>query len=240
MVGRVLTKNRGITTKEGDTYQLVGESDLSEEQRHELMRICDESIDAYQQARGEAIWSHRRRGHRPISGSNRYEVLARAGFRCELCGVAADERNLEVDHIHPKSLGGKDGLENYQALCYSCNAAKRNTDNEDFRELKALYARREAGCLFCEVQISDRKRIVAENTMAYAIRDAFPVTLHHTLIMSKRHGTRDGRFTMTPFAPCRRALGCSLQTVNAARLLPVVPTSTRFAVPFPTCSELAL
>src|SRR5271157_5509487 len=32
MVGRVLTKNRGITTKEGDTYHLVGDSDLSEEQ----------------------------------------------------------------------------------------------------------------------------------------------------------------------------------------------------------------
>ncbi len=101
--------------------------------------------------------------------------------------MAADERNLEVDHIHPKSLGGKDGLENYQALCYSCNAAKRNTGSEDFRELKSIYDHREAGCLFCDVQISDRKRIVAENTMAYAVRDAFPVTLHHTLIMPKRH-----------------------------------------------------
>src|SRR5208283_2369132 len=120
---------------------LIDARDLSDEQRKDLMRICDQSIKSYLEARGEAIWSHRRRGHRPISGSIRYEVLARAAFRCELCGVSADERNLEVDHIHPKSLGGKDDLENYQALCYSCNAAKRNTDDEDFRDLKGFYGR---------------------------------------------------------------------------------------------------
>ncbi len=187
MVGRVLTKNRGITTKEGDTYSLIGAGDLSEEQRKDLMRICDERIDAYLQARGETIWSHRRRGHRPISGSIRYQVLVRAASRCEACGVSNDERMLEVDHIEPKSLGGKDEIENYQALCYSCNAAKRNTDDTDFRELKRLYDRRDSGCLFCDVQISDIKRIVSKNTLAYATRDAFPVTPHHTLIIPKRH-----------------------------------------------------
>jgi hypothetical protein len=54
---------------DGDTYFLIGAGDLSEEQRRELKRICDDSIDAYLQARGETIWSHRRRGHRPISGA---------------------------------------------------------------------------------------------------------------------------------------------------------------------------
>jgi diadenosine tetraphosphate (Ap4A) HIT family hydrolase/5-methylcytosine-specific restriction endonuclease McrA len=187
MVGRVLTKNRGITTKEGDTYSLVGADELSDEQRKDLTRICDESIAAYLQARGQAIWDHRRRGHRPISGSIRYQVLVRAALRCEACGVSNDERMLEVDHIEPKSLGGADGIENYQALCYSCNAAKRNTDNTDFRQLKQLYESREQGCLFCDAQVSDSKRIVAQNTLAYVTRDAFPVTPHHTLIVPKRH-----------------------------------------------------
>jgi len=57
MVGRVLTKNRGITTREGDTYSLGGAGDLSDEQRKDLMRICDKSIETYLEARGEAIWS---------------------------------------------------------------------------------------------------------------------------------------------------------------------------------------
>ena len=42
-------------------------------------------------------------------------------------------------------------------------------------------------CLFCELQTNDRLRIVEENELAYAIRDGFPVTLHHTLVIPKRH-----------------------------------------------------
>jgi diadenosine tetraphosphate (Ap4A) HIT family hydrolase len=41
--------------------------------------------------------------------------------------------------------------------------------------------------LFCDVQVSDKNRIVEENTLAYATRDAYPVTEHHTLIIPKRH-----------------------------------------------------
>ena len=42
-------------------------------------------------------------------------------------------------------------------------------------------------CLFCEAQVSDRARIVEENDLAYATRDAYPVTPFHTLIIPKRH-----------------------------------------------------
>jgi diadenosine tetraphosphate (Ap4A) HIT family hydrolase len=41
--------------------------------------------------------------------------------------------------------------------------------------------------LFCDVQTVDRERIVAENTVAFAIRDKFAVTDGHTLIIPKRH-----------------------------------------------------
>jgi diadenosine tetraphosphate (Ap4A) HIT family hydrolase len=187
MVGRVLTRNRGMTTRDGDVYRLIGAEELSEGEVEELIAICNRSVQAYLDTRGELLWSHRRRGYRPISGSIRYLVLSRASFRCELCGVSADERGLEVDHIHPKSLGGLDELENYQALCYSCNAAKRNTDKQDFRDFKTLYDHRKNGCLFCDLQLSDRRRIVTENSLAYTIRDAFPVTPQHTLVITKRH-----------------------------------------------------
>lgn len=42
-------------------------------------------------------------------------------------------------------------------------------------------------CLFCDVLVIDRQRIVAENELAYAIRDGFPVTEGHTLFIPKRH-----------------------------------------------------
>jgi diadenosine tetraphosphate (Ap4A) HIT family hydrolase len=41
--------------------------------------------------------------------------------------------------------------------------------------------------LFCQVQSTDRQRIVDENSLAYAIRDGFPVTEFHTLFIPKRH-----------------------------------------------------
>jgi len=187
MVGRVLTKNRGITEKSGNTYNLIGAEALTEAQIEELITDCLERLQTYENKKNNEQWSHRRRGHRSISGSIRYEVLKRAKFRCELCGISADDKNIEVDHIHPKSLGGKDDLTNFQALCYSCNAAKRNTDDTDFRQNSSMYEHRESDCIFCQFQLPEHKRVVEENALAYATRDAFPVTEHHTLIIPKRH-----------------------------------------------------
>lgn len=42
-------------------------------------------------------------------------------------------------------------------------------------------------CLFCNLQKDDRKRIISENGLAYAIRDGFAVTKWHTLFIPKRH-----------------------------------------------------
>ena len=187
MVGRVLTKNRGITERVGSTYQLLGFEDLSGPEINELILLCEDKINKFEEDRGHQVWNHRRRGHRPISGSIRYEVLKRAAFRCELCGISANIKNLEVDHINPKSLGGSDTIHNFQALCYSCNAAKRNTDSTDFRDNQNIYDSRVDDCLFCNIQSHDQQRIIDENELAFVIRDAFPVTVGHTLIIPKRH-----------------------------------------------------
>ena len=58
------------------------------------------------------------------------------------------QRALEVDHIVPRNQGGSDDLSNLQALCFRCNAGKRDTDCTDFRGLQASYGHREAGCVF--------------------------------------------------------------------------------------------
>ena len=42
-------------------------------------------------------------------------------------------------------------------------------------------------CLFCNIQTNERTRIIAENELAYVIRDGFPVTDLHTLVIPKRH-----------------------------------------------------
>jgi ATP adenylyltransferase len=177
----------GIVSKQprNPNYYLEGYSDLSEDEVEQLINICEKKLEGYQEKRGSDIWSYRDRSRRPIKGSVRYEVLKRANFRCELCGVEASNRAIEVDHIVPKSLGGKDDLGNYQALCYKCNTGKNNRDDTNFAKVKLDYQYRKPDCLFCN--ITNDRELVAENTLAMAFRDAFGVTEGHSLVVPKRH-----------------------------------------------------
>ena len=59
---------------------------------------------------------------------------------------------------------------------------KRDRDDTDFREVKDSYQTRKGGAFSV---MNDR--IVDDNELAFAIRDAFPVTDLHTLIIPKRH-----------------------------------------------------
>lgn len=186
MVGKVLA-NRQITIREKSIHRLNGYSELSKEQVDELINLCMDKLVEYENKRGDKIWEHRATDREAISGSVRYQVLLRAGRRCEMCGASVADKAIDVDHIIPRSLGGLNDISNYQALCWECNTNKGNRDKTNLKELENQYARRQEDCLFCDVQIKDRQRIVAENSLAYAIRDGFPVTQHHTLFIPKRH-----------------------------------------------------
>lgn len=184
MPGRVLAKH-GIVSKDGDGYALSGFANLKREQIRELRELCDEKLNKYLQLRGDRIWQHRKLSSGYVPGTLRYEVLKRAQFRCELCGVPADERALEVDHIVPRKRGGSDVAENLQALCYSCNSMKRDRDDTDFRGVRASYAERKADCIFCN--LPKEREILAENTLAIAFADSYPVSRFHALVIPRRH-----------------------------------------------------
>ena len=115
----------------------------------------------------------------------KYRVLTRVRGRCECCGAHEHQRALEVDHIVPRNQGGTGDLTNLQALCFRCNAGKRDIDSTDFRGLQASYARREAGCVFCALEGSGR--VLLENELALCIADAYPVTPGHSLVIPQRH-----------------------------------------------------
>jgi ATP adenylyltransferase len=184
MVGQVLTNSRGITSKDGDQYTLIGSAELNSEEKKHLIDLCNQRLAEFTEKRGQRVFDHRRRGRRPISGSIRFAVLKRAKMRCELCGIHDEDRWLEVDHINPKSLGGADEIDNYQALCYTCNQNKGNGDDEDFRKVVESYKHREAGCVFCEVP---EERIINKNALGYVIKDNYPVTAEHRLFIPHRH-----------------------------------------------------
>lgn len=184
MPGSVLRKH-GLVSRDGDGYALAPTvQDLSDGERTELVQLCDDAIAAYKTKRGAAIWEHRTIGLGQIPGGLRYETLKRAGFRCELCGISADERALDVDHIIPRKHGGTDDPDNLQALCWLCNTNKGAGDDTDFRTIREGHALREKGCVFCEL---DEQRVVASNALAVAIDDRHPVTPLHSLVIPRRH-----------------------------------------------------
>ena len=184
MVVKVLTGN-GITAYAKGAYSLIGGDELSDVERDELQQLCRQRLDAFRAQRGEDVFAHRSRNRTPISGSIKYRVLARARGRCECCGAHEHQRALEVDHIIPKNHGGSDDISNLQALCFRCNAGKRDTDTTDFRGVQASYGYREEGCVFCELEGSGR--VLLENELSICIADAYPVTEGHSLVIPRRH-----------------------------------------------------
>ena len=55
----------------------------------------------------------------PFSKKN---VMVRDGFTCQYCGVK--NTRLTIDHVYPKSKGGKSSFENCTTSCKECNNKK--------------------------------------------------------------------------------------------------------------------
>ena len=207
MPGKVLGRH-DLVEREGDGYRLVPDvRGFTPEQRSALVRLCDEGVETYRSRRGNRIFHHRRTALGDISGSDRYEVLKRAGRRCELCGVPAEERALEVDHIVPRRYGGSDDRSNLQALCWRCNANKGARDDTDFRHVREAMNARQEGCIFCH---HDQRPKRAENDLALTICDGHPVTPLHTLVIPRRH--TPSFFDL--YEPERRAINLLLDQVR--------------------------
>lgn len=68
---------------------------------------------------------------------------------------------------------------------------------------KSFDRRDEPECPFCEVP---RVTVISENELAYAIRDAFPVTYLHTLVIPKRHVQGYFELAAAELAACHRLL----------------------------------
>ena len=183
MPGKVLSRH-GIVKYESGRFILKVGRNLTQRQKQELISLCEKKVEEYEKARGKLIWLHRAKDAAYVPGSLRYEVLKKAKFRCELCGIPALEKALDVDHIVPRNKGGKTAAENLQALCYTCNSQKRDLDDTDFRPWKDLYESKDENCIFCK---PESRIIKANNALALAVEDKFPVTKSHILIIPRRH-----------------------------------------------------
>ena len=54
----------------------------------------------------------------------RTNILARDNFECQYCGCELGSREATLDHVVPRSQGGKTSWENIVCCCTTCNRKK--------------------------------------------------------------------------------------------------------------------
>ncbi|MBB6236527.1 formylmethanofuran dehydrogenase subunit A [Pedobacter sp. AK013] len=69
-------------------------------------------------------------GGTKVNQTNRERVFKRDDYCCLKCGSGKD---ITIDHVKPKSLGGSNDFKNLQTLCKQCNVAKGATE-VDYRK----------------------------------------------------------------------------------------------------------
>jgi ATP adenylyltransferase len=178
---KILSKH-GIVSKDGDLI-VLNAGKLTLEQKAKIKMICEHKLQEYVAKRGISIWDYRLLDRDPIPDSLYYRVLKESGGRCALCGTTRDDRPLHVDHIKPRSKGGRTEYPNLQVLCSKCNLTKGNKDETDFRQ--SVKPDNDPECRFCHDKV--KSRVVEECGTVWAIRDGYPVTDGHHLILPKRH-----------------------------------------------------
>ena len=65
----------------------------------------------------------------------RHRILNRDNFTCQYCGAKLKWGELHIDHIIPRSKGGKNEDSNYLAACQRCNSSKCDRSLEEFLEM---------------------------------------------------------------------------------------------------------
>jgi ATP adenylyltransferase len=178
---KVLSKH-GIVSKQSDLVSLNVQK-LTLQEKSLIKMICEQKIQQYVVKKGLAIWDHRMLDSDPVSDVLRLRVLEESGGRCALCGANKKESPLHVDHIKPRSKGGKTEYANLQVLCARCNQAKSNKSATDYRKEQDSVSLPD--CRFCPEHIGPRA--VDEYETVWAIEDGYPVSSGHHLIIPKRH-----------------------------------------------------
>jgi 5-methylcytosine-specific restriction endonuclease McrA len=64
---------------------------------------------------------------------SRVNIFARDKFTCQYCGAKPHRSQLNLDHVVPRSLGGKTSWENVVCSCVDCNRRKGGRTPEQAR-----------------------------------------------------------------------------------------------------------
>jgi RNA-directed DNA polymerase len=136
---RAWARKRGKGNINKDKYwRTVGDRDwcFSTEDGLELLTHASTPIVRHTKVKGEAspfdgnwIYGRKRRGEYPGTNSRVSKLIKRQKGICPHCGLYFSSTDIvEVDHIKPTSLGGKDTYDNLQLLHKHCHDTKTAKD----------------------------------------------------------------------------------------------------------------
>ena len=77
------------------------------------------------------ILAEYRRVPHQVRKLSRRNILQRDDHRCQYCGRRPGSQGLTLDHVVPKSRGGKNAWENLVACCGKCNHRKADRTPEE-------------------------------------------------------------------------------------------------------------
>lgn len=77
------------------------------------------------------ILTGKQRFEHKIPVPSRKNIFLRDNFICQFCGKTFERSHLTIDHIMPKSRGGKITWENSATCCQKCNSKKGNRTPEE-------------------------------------------------------------------------------------------------------------
>lgn len=98
---------------------------------------------------------------------NRRNLYLRDLYSCQYCGETFGSKDLTIDHVLPRSMGGKNGWENTVTACKPCNSFKGN------KLMKPLRAPKQPGYW----NIANRNKIPAHMIKHESWLDFLPVDL---------------------------------------------------------------
>jgi 5-methylcytosine-specific restriction endonuclease McrA len=107
------------------------------------------------------------RRRRQTAGMKRLRIFVRDSFRCQYCGDRRAAAELTLDHITPRSRGGRSAAENLVTACVACNTRKGSRTPEEAR-MPLLTAQKPLGiehlllCHYAESNPAWRKYLYVE------------------------------------------------------------------------------
>ena len=90
------------------------------------LKSIEKRIEPARLDRGAPIAQERIRGHKLTVIRKR--ILMRDCYTCRVCGIVSTD--LQIDHIVPLHLGGRESDENRQCLCHTCHDLKSQSEEE--------------------------------------------------------------------------------------------------------------